>query len=237
MVERRQAVGRVMFISSGFDIARWNVIANTNAFMMFDRVMRSWLSSTLPQRNFTAQDRIALPVVDAGTRVEYELMRPSPDDEAGEDYTETETLDVSFIGASRKGVILKDTLQRGIYRVAAYERPDEEAGPDAQRKKLWEIPISVGGEDSVDEEQSESEVAPLSVEEFRKRAGDVEGSKLRWIGFGDEVSLAGVQIRGQNLWKWLILAVLVALLAEMAILAWPTDPSGPAATGPKLTTW
>jgi hypothetical protein len=49
-----------------------------------------------------------------------------------------------------------------------------------------------------------------------------EGSPLAWLEEGDDISLAGATLRGQNLWWYFALLVLVLLLLEMTVLAWPS---------------
>jgi len=60
----------------------------------------------------------------------------------------------------------------------------------------------------------ESELTPLTRERFEERASDA----FEWVGPGEEISLAGVQLHGQNWWRWLIVGALAMLLLEMAIL-------------------
>ena len=43
----------------------------------------------------------------------------------------------------------------------------------------------------------------------------------RWLESDETISVEGARIRGRDLWKWLIGAVLIFLLTEMQILAWP----------------
>jgi hypothetical protein len=75
------------------------------------------------------------------------------------------------------------------------------------------VPLVVAGD------AAESDLAPLTRNEFDDLAAS---GTLRWIGPSEDISLAGVAIRGQNTWWWLAFIVLVLLLAEMTVLAWPT---------------
>ena len=65
---------------------------------------------------------------------------------------------------------------------------------------------------------AESELTPLARDEFETRVGS---AGLRWVGPDEEISLQGSQIRGQESWWWLILAVLGLLLLEVMMLAAP----------------
>ena len=80
---------------------------------------------------------------------------------------------------------------------------------------------------------SESDLTPLARDDFDALAAN---ANLRWIGPADDISLAGVAIRGQTFVVVAGAAVLVILLAEMAVLAWPRSASEAArtrATGPE----
>jgi hypothetical protein len=47
-------------------------------------------------------------------------------------------------------------------------------------------------------------------------------ARYQWIPRGQPISLTGAEIWGQDTWWWLILTMLVCLLLELTILAWPT---------------
>ena len=47
-------------------------------------------------------------------------------------------------------------------------------------------------------------------------------NNIRWVGDNEEISLGGAQIHGQTSWWYIVLTVLLCLLAELAILAWPS---------------
>jgi hypothetical protein len=122
-------------------------------------------------------------------------------------------------------------LARGVYRARGF-RPTASADPDVEASRtVWDVSLIVAGD------AAESDLTPLSRDEFDELAA---AANLRWIGPAEDISLAGVAIRGQSSWWWLALAVLVLLLAEMAVLAWPTirpqetvsrDLTGPGVTG------
>jgi hypothetical protein len=65
-------------------------------------------------------------------------------------------------------------------------------------------------------------LTPFSAGRFEELAEKAGDSPLRWVEEGDDISLAGAAIRGQNLWWYLAAVVLLLLLAEMTVLAWPT---------------
>ncbi len=64
----------------------------------------------------------------------------------------------------------------------------------------------------------ESRLSSLPREKFEERAS---GTQMGWVGVGEEISLAGATIQGQNWWWYLVMFVFACLLVEMGILAWP----------------
>jgi hypothetical protein len=136
----------------------------------------------------------------------------------------SEPVDVGYIGADQRGVSLSDLYQRGIYRVVARRSGGASDDPPvaAQVPSVWDIPLAVNGS------SDESQIEPLGREKFDAAA--LNSPQLRWIGPGDEISLAGAAIRGQFTWWWLTLAVLAFLLGEMLILSWPALKAAPVAT-------
>jgi hypothetical protein len=169
------------------------------------------MQRTLPERNFAARERLTLPLASDEPNLTISLARPGhkePD----------EPLDVGYIGGAsasgaERGVTVTSLLARGVYRVAAF-RTVASADPQlAADKPVWEVPLVVSGD------ARESDLAPLTRDEFDQLAAN---ANLRWIGPTEDISLAGVAIHGQTSWWWLALAVFLLLLAEMAVLAWPS---------------
>lgn len=206
LVERKIGRGDVMFVTTGL-LSSWNTLPKTNVMFLFDRILRSMTQSTLPRRNFSALDQLVLPLPSQDHDVAVVLERPL--------LASPEPLDVGYIGTEQRGVTLTDLYQRGVYRVAAYRTVPASADADvtpATEKAVWDIPLTVNGDGQ------ESELVPLTREKFDEVAA---GSPLRWIGPGEDISLAGAAIRGQSTWWWLVLAVFAALLVEMLVLALP----------------
>jgi hypothetical protein len=203
LVERSIGRGRVMFCSSGL-LSSWNTLPKTNAIVMFDRILRGMIGATLAPRNFEARDQITLPLPREDQQVVASLMRPGA--------AEPEPIDVGFIGKDQRGVTLHGLVERGLYTVSAKAAATSSDLALAEQATVWEVPLAVNGD------PEESELAPLSAGRFQVLAQD---SPLRWVEEGDDISLAGATIRGQTMWWYLALAVLLLLLAEMAVLAWP----------------
>lgn len=214
LIERRMGRGQVMLVTTGV-LSSWNTLPKTNAVLVFDRILRSMTEATLPRRNFPAIDKLVLPLPSDDADLSVQLLRPK---QAGL----PEPLDVGYIGTEQRGVTLASLLDRGIYEVVAYRTtplasgtsdPADPASDEAAQAVVWRLPIAIAGD------PEESELAPMSQTKFEELTA---GSKLRWVGAGDEISLAGTAIRGQYSWWYLVLLVLILLLVEMSVLAWPT---------------
>ncbi len=203
LVERNVGRGRVMFCSSGL-LSAWNTLPKTNAIVMFDRILRGMVKETLPPRDFPATDQLTLPLPREDQQVIATLQRP--------DAVEPEPIDVGFIGGQQRGVTLHGLVHRGIYTLSAKEAAVSSDPALASAGTVWEVPLAINGD------PEESDLTSLTSLRFAELA---EGSQLRWVEEGEDISLAGATIRGQSLWWYLALAVLLLLLAEMLVLAWP----------------
>jgi len=124
-----------------------------------------------------------------------------------------EPLDVGYISPEQRGVTLTALLQRGVYRVRGARPSLSPGSPAPVDKPVWDVSLVISGP------PEESDLTPLRREQYDELA---VGANLRWVGAADEISLAGVAVRGQTSWWWLVLTVLLLLLLEMSVLAWPT---------------
>ena len=206
LVERKIGRGTVIFCASGLS-SNWNTMLTTNATVVFDRILRSMIQSTLPRRNYGVQERLTLPLLTEDHDLSVALTRPGD--------APSEPLDIGYIGKEQRGVTVTGMYQRGAYRISAYRGQPASVDPSqpaVSEKPVWEIPLVVNGD------AEESHLSPLSREKFEERSGN---SNLRWVGVGEDISLAGATIQGQNWWWYLVLFVFACLLVEMGILAWP----------------
>jgi hypothetical protein len=121
--------------------------------------------------------------------------------------------------------MINDTLYQGIYTVTATQ-PNESADPAALQEKKRKLPLAVNLVD-FDGGVAESDLTPITRAQFDERREDVQ--EISWVGAGESISLAGATISGQNTWILLVLAVLLLLLAEILILAWPAMSTAPVA--------
>lgn len=202
LIERRIGRGDVLFMASGL-YSPWNTLPRTNAFLVFDRLLRSRIRETLPQRNFEPRDQIDLPLPVDEPNLNVALYRPGQES--------PELLDTGFIGRNRRGVIIDKPLERGLYRIAATKSADDES--QAAGTTLWETPVVVNGS------SEESELSSVGAADFEQRVAD---ANVRRVAAGEEISLAGHQIRGQTAWWWLALIVFGLLIFEMFVLGWKT---------------
>ncbi|MBC7852054.1 MAG: BatA domain-containing protein, partial [Pirellulaceae bacterium] len=207
LVQRKIGRGNVIFCASGLS-SNWNTMLTTNATVVFDRILRSMIQSTLPRRNYGVQERLTLPLLTEDHDLTVSLSRPGD--------APPEPLDIGYIGKEQRGVTVSGMYQRGAYRVSAYRGQPASVDPSlptVSDKPVWEIPLVVNGD------AEESRLSPLSREKFEERAS---GTNLGWVGVGEDISLAGATIQGQNWWWYLVLFVFGCLLLEMGILAWPS---------------
>jgi hypothetical protein len=191
--------GEVVFCTSGL-LSSWNTLPKTNAILIFDRLFRRMIQSTLPQRNLQPTEQFVLPLPPDEQNLQVIVERPGQ---------AAQPLDVTYIGAQQRGVAIGGLLQRGIYRVRGHRPTVSPDASRAQAKPVWDVPLVVDGD------SQESDLTPLPRGELEKLAA---ATNLSWVAPGEPINLAGAAIRGQNSWWWLAGAVLVLLLAEMLIL-------------------
>jgi hypothetical protein len=204
LVARRIGRGEAIFCSSGL-LSSWNTLPKTNAILIFDRLLRGMIESTLPRRTLPPTERLALPLPAAEQNLLVHLARPG-------DSAPSEPLDVGYIGADRRGVTIAGLVERGVYRIVGFRPGSSASAGSSAAQPAWEIVLAINGSGD------EADLTPLARKEFAEMAA---AARLGWVGPGEPITLAGTAIRGQRSWWWLVLAALLLLLAEMAILAWP----------------
>ncbi len=207
LVERRIGRGRVVFSASGV-LKSWNTLTQTDAIVLYDRIFRSMLQSTLPARNFISQDNITLPISSGELATSFDLTRPGSD--------APEALEAGYIGPRQRGLTINNPSQRGIYTITAHN-PDLSSDEDVNKSRTWAV-LAVNGMPGSEGVSSESELTSFTQEEFEEVASE---SQVSWVNAGETISLAGSQTFGQTSWWYLALAVFIFLLVELIILAWP----------------
>jgi hypothetical protein len=193
LIERRIGAGTVLLATSGVG-SNWNNLARTNAVLLYDRVMRQMLSRTLPRRNFETFEQPTFPVRSEDRRAAFRLERPhgAPD-----------VLSVDALGPDEFGIALRHLDRRGKYRLVAERWAAE---PGSESRPLSEASFAVNGP------ARESQLATIDETAFHKRVG---AAPIRWIGPEESIAVEGADVRGQNLWNWLLWATMGALIAEM----------------------
>jgi hypothetical protein len=211
-IERRIGEGTVTLFTSGL-LPKWNFLADSSAFLVMDRVLRGEIEATLPQRNLSQIEQFILPVSDNLSR--YTLQRPATS-ATGE--PREEPLAVEALGPDEFGVIVRNVTQRGIYRVLVRRSNADNAEPSAS------YPFAVNGPGQESELVSLGRTGFENLTATEGKPADTENAaskKFFWVDRGESVNLNGTTAWGQSLWWWLAALMLAALLAEMAICAWP----------------
>ncbi len=215
LVEREIGRGRVLFFTTGF-LSSWNDFPGRNAIWLMDRILRSRIESTLPERNVdTASKPVVVPVAAADRNEAFFLRRPNGKEEL---------LEVERTGREEFGVLVRDFAQRGLYRVAKRRgevatRPSGDVSPPkgatpTQHEEL----IAANG--PADESRLAS-IDEAGVAAKLKGPDATASTHFRWVARGEPISLSGAEVWGQDSWWWLVLAVLSCLFVELAVLAWP----------------
>ncbi len=199
IIERRIGRGKVLLVTTGLSTG-WNTLPITNAVVMYDRILRSMLERTLPRRNLGTEQQVVIPVAAAQRGARFQLVLPDDRERP---------LSVDALGPDRFGVRLSGFDRRGVYRLRALRQSDQ-AGPDLE-SRLWEITLAVNGP------AEESELIPAE-RSFGPRRG------LAGLVAMVQPPVEGIRYvppHARNLWRWFLVAVLVLLLVELLVLAWP----------------
>ena len=169
---------------------------------MFDRMLRQLLQDTLPRRNYETGDVVTL-LARRSDQLRWELVQPDETRDA---------IYVEALSADRYGLRIHRAVNNGHYDVVStsMEMVDNGAARASESTSSTVLAFNCPPE--------ESQLETLDTLAFAERAG-TDG--YRWLEADETISVEGARIRGRDLWKWLIGAVLIFLLSEMLILAWP----------------
>ena len=230
LVERSIGRGRVLFFTSGF-LSSWNDLPGKNAIWLIDRILRSRIEYTLPDRNVGTDSRpVVVPVKAVDRNEEFYLVRPGGKEQL---------LEVERTERDEFGVLVGDLAQRGIYRVAM-RGPDESPAATPEEKSstatAGKLPASKSPPSkpaprkfeaaliAANGSAAESQLAAIDevgLAAKMKPSGSEAAPHYRWVARGAPISLTGSEVWGQDTWWWLILFVLCCLFIEIGILAWP----------------
>jgi hypothetical protein len=199
VASRRLGKGQVVFVSSSV-LPTWNNLAQTNAMLLWDHLVRGLLDQTLPRRNVSPSASLFVPLPSRDRATAVHLTRPGGG-EVGE------TLDVDYGAGSSRGVTISDVWQRGRYRLSAAA-----VGPFARdaEEDAGQIEVSVQGE------AGESDLTPLSSAEIQTK---IVESGLGQILLDDAPHTLLASPPTGNLSGWIALGVLVLLIGELGVLS------------------
>jgi hypothetical protein len=117
-------------------------------------------------------------------------------------------LSVDALGPDRYGLSIGDLINRGFHEVET-RAASQTAGQN------WQVRLAVNGP------PHESDLTALNEEDLAERL-----ASFRWTAAGQTITFSAAPLEGQQVWKWLLAAVIAALLAELALVAWPTLAGG-----------
>ncbi|MDP6544703.1 MAG: BatA domain-containing protein [Phycisphaerae bacterium] len=198
VVERGIGKGRVVMVTTGM-WPSWNTLALDNGVLLLDRIMRSLLVRSLPDRTFGAEKEIKIPVSAAHQASSFTVQRP------GE--KEPRQLSVEALGAQSYGLRLGSIQQRGVYSIR--REGSSQKGADKTQQDDWSMVLAVNGPDD------ESELACRSENDMPDKVGK---TSITWIGGDEKISLAGKSYIGHDFWWILMLLTLGCILFEMVLL-------------------
>lgn len=195
LIERHIGRGQVLLVTTSVQ-SDWNTLTTCNAVLLFDRIMRHLLANTLPKHDFAAGEPIVLPVTPTQRSWQFQLY-----DTLGNE----DTLAVEALGPQSYGIVLRGILQRGLYKVVGLRDANDTATD-------WQYPLAVQGPDR------ESELKPLTAADLPQR---LAGMTAHVVAPDEEINVTSTGQPGTALWSWLLGLVMVAMVAELGVLAWP----------------
>ncbi|MBL7134721.1 MAG: hypothetical protein ISS78_11530, partial [Phycisphaerae bacterium] len=198
VVQREIGKGRVIMLTSGL-WPSWNTLALENSVLLLDRIMRSLLIRSLPDRTFGPEQEILIPVAAVDQAADFALQGPGDD--------EPRLQSVEALGPRSYGLLLRSVQRRGLYRIQRKGLAGESA--DEGKKDAWTIMLAVNGP------AEESELASLTEADVPAQIGQ---ASISWVEADEKISLAGKTYIGHDFWKVLMLLTLACVLLEMVLL-------------------
>ncbi len=202
LLSRNHGAGRVLFMTTAL-LSDWNTLPKTNAFLLCDRLTRSLIRETLPQVNFGGVDRITLAAPARLSSSGVYVLRPQD--------AQRHPLAFNQVADDQYEIVLEAPDVRGVYRVLARAENDAskpmavETETPTGKTTAWEMAVAVNGP------QEESSLKYVGPEDLAWLAS----SSVRWVKKGEPIRLQTSNEQA-SVWRWLALAALLVLLAEMA---------------------
>ncbi len=198
-IRRDVGKGRIVMITTGCHPV-WNTIALDHSVLLFDHLMLSMLTRSLPDRNYGPVPAVPVRVDPRDQAARFEVLAPGAKDAI--------PLRVDPLGENAYGLRITSIGDRGTYEL----RRLGVRGDDATVNQEWKMLFAVNGS------SEESELISYSQAEF---AEAMALPKVRWVGLDGEISLDGEAYMSHTLWKMLMWGALICLLIEMMFLAIP----------------
>jgi len=198
VLQREIGKGRVVMLTSGL-WPSWNTLALDNSVLLLDRIMRSLLVRSLPERTFGSESEIVIPVVAVDQAADFAVQSPGD--------TEPHLQRVEALGPQSYGLILRSVQQRGVYRVQ--RKGDAGKEQETAKKNAWTMALAVNGP------AEESELACLTKADIPDLIGT---TRVAWVEGAEKISLAGKTYFGHNFWWVLMILTLACIVLEMVLL-------------------
>ncbi len=195
LVERRVGQGHVQILTSGV-FPEWNDLSVDTGVLLLDRIVRTSLVRSLPERTMATQREMVIPVSTRHQHADHKLTWPIHSSNG------TEAVAVELLGQQKYGVVIRGATDRGFYGLT---RIEEESGAD--------LPVMLLGFNG------DSEESNLTLQDSAELSALVADGNVRWLASGEIISLDGETYLGSGTWRWLMYLLLILLLVEMAVLA------------------
>jgi len=198
VTERRIGKGNVVFFSSGVT-SDWATLANTNAVLLFDRILRNQLSETFPRFTYPVGSSALLRLPSYAGDSTLELQSPQNG--------LSQSLTPKFLDDESRGIETPRLSQRGVYWITS-----PTAGGSVSLGRALKIPVATTSTAWESELEYLDETAFMELE-FPEN--------FQWRKSVAQSAQSGSFVMQHAWWKWLVLATIILLILEMMIAASP----------------
>jgi hypothetical protein len=198
-IRRDVGKGRIVMITTGCH-PQWNTMAIDHSVLIFDQVLLSMLTRSLPDRTYGPVPVIPVRIDPRDQAARFEVLAPGD--------KEALPVPVDRLGGNTYGLRLTAIGKRGTYELRRLGLKSD----DATVNREWKMLFAVNGS------SEESELISYTQAEF---AEAMALPKVRWVPLDGEISLEGEAYIGHQLWKMLLWGAIICLAIEMVFLAIP----------------